>query len=292
MDRTQRGEEAIAGGVRYLELELESVRPLHGPGSTLRDPVSFALPTDDAVVICDRPSEGGFRLVRVAEEEVLLPHPSGLHPRLVAEDGDGRILAVGTGSGFNAALLALDGRELRRYDLGEGIADVCYDPDGNILVLRSIRRGPRPLLDRYGPEGDHVERDEQIRRIMDHTTRTTGRMLLVQSDGTVWLDLSEKYDVDGALLDVIEPAEVFGPGRVTADRFGWDGVAVLGERGNMTAFLPLGRRRVFRIPGAAVLEAIGRPLSAGTDLLATRGEKLAILATDRPALLTFRMLSE
>ncbi len=282
----------LATAVRYLELELESVRPLAGSSPPVRDPLSFALPADRAAVVCDRPEPGAFRLVRVGDEETVLPHPADLHPRLVAEDGEGNLLVVGAAPGYNAALLALDGREIRRLDLGPGVSDVCYDPDGNIVVLRAMRRAPRSLLDRFGPEGDHVEKDEAIGRIMDHTTRTSGRMVLIQRDGTLWIDLAEKYDVDGALLDVIEPAEVFGSGRISADRFGWDGVVVLSERGVLTALLPHGRKRLFRIPEPAVREALGRPLSAEHDLIATREEQLVVLATDHPTLLSFRMLSE
>jgi len=278
--------------VRYLELELESVRPLAGSSPPVRDPISFALPSDRVAVVCDRPESGAFRLVRIDDGETVLPHPADLHPRLVAEDGEGNLLVVGAGPGYNAVLLSLDGREIRRFDLGPGISDVCYDPDGNLVVLRAIRRGPRSILDRYGPEGDRVEKDESIRRIMDHTSRTSGRVLLIQRDGTLWLDVAEKYDVDGALLDVIEPAEMFGPGRIAADRFGWDGIVVLSERGVLTALLPLGRKRIFRIPEAAVRTALGRPLTAEHDLIATRDEKLVVLATDHPALLSFRMLSE
>ncbi|HKS17356.1 MAG TPA: hypothetical protein VJU16_08590, partial [Planctomycetota bacterium] len=126
--------------VRYLELELESVRPLAGSSPPVRDPLSFALPDDRAVVVCDRPEAVTFRLVRVDGGEAVLPHPADLHPRLVAEDGEGNLLVVGTGSGDNAALLRLDGRVIRRFDLGPGISDVCYDPDGNIVVLRAVRR--------------------------------------------------------------------------------------------------------------------------------------------------------
>jgi hypothetical protein len=208
---------------------------------------------------------------------------------MVAEDGEGNVLVVGTGA---ASLLATDGRVIRPLELGAGIADVCYDPDGNLVVLRSVRRGQKSLLDRYGPEGDRVEKDETLARIMDHTTRTSGRMLLIQRDGTLWLDLAEKYDVDGALLDVIEPAEILGPGRIAADRFGWDGVVVLSERGVLMALLPQGRKRLFKIPEAAVRAALGRALSAEHDLIATRDEHLVVLATDHPTLLTFRMLSE
>ncbi|HZL70969.1 MAG TPA: hypothetical protein VFC86_00815 [Planctomycetota bacterium] len=233
-----------------------------------------------------------FRLVKIGDGESVLPPAADFHPRLVAEDGEGNLLVVGTGPSHNAALLSLDGRELRRFDLGAGISDVCYDPDGNFVVLRAMRRAPQSILDRYGPEGDRVEKDEAIRRIMDHTTRTSGRMLLIQRDGTLWLDMAEKYDVDGALLDVIEPVELFGPGRISADRFGWDGVVVLSERGVLTALLPHGRKRLFRLPEAAVIEALGRPLSSAHDLIATRDEKLVVLATDHPTLLGFRMLSE
>jgi hypothetical protein len=86
--------------------------------------------------------------------------------------------------------------------------------------------------------------------------------------------------------------ELFGPGRITADRFGWDGVVVLSERGALTVLLPHGRKRICRIPEAAVLEALGRPLSASHDLIATRDEHLVVLATDHPTLLGFRMLWE
>jgi len=291
--RTPNSEGTPVIAVRYLELELEYARPLAGSSPPVRDPLSFALPADRIAVVCDRPEAVTFRLVRVDGGETVLPHPPDLHPRLVAEDGEGKLLVVGAGSGDNAALLALDGRVIRRFDLGPGISDVCYDADGNIVVLRAIRRGPKsPLMDRYGPEGDRVDGDESIRRIMDHTSRTSGRMLLIQRDGTVWLDMAEKYDVDGALLDVIEPAEIFGPGRISADRFGWDGVVVLSERGVLTALLPSGRKRIFRIPEAAVRDALGRPLSADHDLIATREEHLVVLATDHPTLLGFRMLSE
>ena len=263
-----------------------------GSSPPIHDPLSFALPADRAAVVCDRPESGAFRLVKIAEQESVLPHPEAFHPRLVADDGEGNVLVVGTGPSHNAVLLGLDGRVIREMSLGTGISDVCYDPDGNIVVLRAMRRGPKGLMDRYGPEGDRVERDEAIRRILDHTTRTSGRMLLIQRDGTIWIDLSEKYDVDGALLDVIEPAELFGAGRISADRFGWDGVVVLSERGVLMALLPLGRKRVFRLPEKAIKDALGRPLSAEHDLIATRDEHLVVLATDHPTLLGFRILSE
>ena len=282
----------VATAVRYLELELEYVRPLAGSSPPIRDPISFALPADRVAVVCDRPESGVFRLVRVGDSETVLPHPANFHPRMVAEDGEGNLLVIGTGPSHNAALLSLEGVEIRKFDLGAGISDVCYDPDGNFVVLRAMRRAPQSILDRYGPEGDRVEKDEAVRRIMDHTTRTSGRMLLIQRDGTLWLDMAEKYDVDGALLDVIEPVEVFGPGRISADRFGWDGVVVLSERGVLTALLPHGRKRLFRVPEAAVLESLGRPLSAAHDLIATRDEHLVVLATDHPTLLGFRMLWE
>jgi len=41
-----------------------------------------------------------------------------------------------------------------------------------------------------------------------------------------------------------------------------------------------------------VRDALGRPLSADHDLIATREEHLVVLATDHPTLLGFRMLSE
>ena len=291
MEAGQAGAE-IAAGVRYLELELESYLPLGGIDPPVRHPLSFALPADGEVFLCDRPEGGSVRLVRVRQgpEEVSLP--GDFHPRLVADDDEGRVLVAGLGREHNALLLTTEGEVVRRYQLGDGIADLCYDQDGNLLVLRSIRRAGRPLLDRYGPEGDHVDKDEQIQRIMGHTSRAAGRMLVVQRDGTLWLDLAEKYDVDGALLDVVEPAEIFGPGRITADRFGWDGIVAMSERGTLTAMLPLGRRRSFRLPEEAVKAALGRPLSAEHDLLATRGERLVVVASDRPAVATFRMLSE
>jgi hypothetical protein len=287
----EEGEEVIAG-VRYLELELEYIRPLTGSAPPIHDPLSFALPADRTAVICDRPESGVFRLVKVGETETVLPHPESFHPRLVADDGEGNVLVVGTGPAHNAVLLGLDGRVIRTMDLGAGISDLCYDPDGNIVVLRAMRRGPKGLMDRYGPEGDRSERDEALRRVLDHTTRTSGRMLLIQRDGTLWIDLSEKYDVDGALLDVIEPAELFGAGRISTDRFGWDGVVVLSGRGVLMALLPLGKKRLFRLPEKAIQDALGRPLTAEVDLIATRDEHLVVLATDRPTLLGFRMLWE
>jgi hypothetical protein len=282
----------LAAVVRYLELEFESYRPLGGIDPPVRHPLSFALPSDGDLILCDRPEGGSVRLVRAGQRVEEIALPEDFHPRMVADDDEGRVLVAGLGREHNALLLTTEGEVVRRYQLGDGIADLCYDQDGNLLVLRSVRRAGRPLLDRYGPEGDHVDRDEQVQRIMGHTSRVAGRMLVVQRDGTLWLDLSEKYDVDGALLDVIEPGELFGPGRITADRFGWDGIVALSERGSLTAMLPLGRRRSFRLPEEAVKAALGRPLSAEHDLLATRGEHLVVLASDRPAVLAFRMLSE
>ncbi|HEU4334792.1 MAG TPA: hypothetical protein VFT32_09885, partial [Candidatus Eisenbacteria bacterium] len=155
---TEEEGEVATASVRYLELELEYVRPLAGSSPPVRDPLAFALPAERVAVVCDRPEGGAFRLIKIGESESVLPHPAGFHPRLVADDSEGNILVVGTGPEHNAVLMDINGREIRRLDLGPGISDVCYDPDGNIVVLRAMRRAPKSILDRYGPEGDHVVR--------------------------------------------------------------------------------------------------------------------------------------
>lgn len=287
--------EAARRNMRFLELELDSDRALEGIDPPLKDVLAAAAPTEDDLFLLDRPDGAVTRLTRVrgesAPEAVGLP-TSRFFPRLLADDGEGSVLAVGVGAPHNALLLDAEGRERGRYDLGEEIADVAYDPDGNLVVLRMTRKGRRTLMDRYGPDGDRVVRDDQIERIAGHTEQTRGTMILVQRDGTVWLNLAEKYTVDGELLDAINPAEVFGPGRVSADLLGWDGIVVLTEKGRVAALLPKGQRRPIRIPEALVRSHLGRRLSAATDFLLTREDRLSVVTTDVPRVLRFRVLSE
>ncbi|MBI4564944.1 MAG: hypothetical protein HY716_09665 [Planctomycetes bacterium] len=280
--------------MRFLELELESLRLLDEVDPPLHGILCFCAPTDQDVILCDRPAGASSRLTFVPGSG--RPRTWDLNldfaPHLLADDDEGRVLAVGTGGECNAELLSLEGSILRRYGMGPAIADVAFDPDGNILALRAVRNAPHAWLDRYGPDGDRVERDAQITRIMGHTTQKVGVVLLIQNDGALWLNLTEKYDADGTLLDVIEPARDFGPGRVCADRFAWDGIVVLAERGDLTAVLPRGEKRRFHLPEQEIRSLLGRPLSASRDLIVSRGERLWVLVTDRPRLLSFRMLSE
>lgn len=281
--------------MRFLELELESARALEGVDPPLRDILGAAAPTDDDLFLLDRPDGSSTRLVRIRSAGPPVPVPLPVprfFPRLLADDGEGNVLAVGVGAPHNAALLDVEGREVRRYDLGEEIADVAYDPDGNLVVLRMTRKNRRTLMDRYGPEGDRVVRDEQIERIAGHTEQMRGTVLVVQRDGSVWLNLAEKYTVDGELLDAINPAEVFGAGRVSADVLGWDGIVVLTEKGRIAALLPKGERRSVRVPEALVAARVGRPLSAATDFVLTREDHLTVVTTDVPRALRFRVLSE
>ena len=270
--------------MRFLELELERVddlSPLH-----LRDIQSLCAPTDALTVILDRPDGARPRLTRVeGGGEIEL---GGFMPRLLADSPDGAILGVGAGGDFNGLLISATGEHISRYRFGDGVADLGFDPDGNIFVLRPTP----PLLMRFGPEGDRVLDDPAVEDIHDASQQRDGWMLLIQNDGAIWINLSEKFDRDGKLLATIDPATTFGTGRVAADLIGWDGIVVLNARGEMTAVRAEGRTRPVRLPDGAIEKALGRKLTAERDLFITKGEKLILLATDRSALLRFRILSE
>lgn len=274
--------------MRYVELELECAQALNAVLPPLRDVLALARPDDEHVIICDRPDGATPRLSCVASggaREIRLDAP-GFLPRLLVDTDDARVLAIGRGEN-SGVLFDPTGRVLRRYNLGEGIVDATFDADGNIVVLR----GQPPLLDRYGPDGDLVDDDAQLLRIQELTTQHEGSMLLIQRDGTLWLNLAERYDADGELIDAIEPAEVFSAGHVAADLLGWDGIVVLNEEGRVVAATAGGRRAV-RVPEADVQRELGRGLSAAHDLLVTREERLWVLDTAGLKLLTFRILSE
>jgi hypothetical protein len=270
--------------VRFLELELERADDLSA--LRLRDVLSFCAPTDAMTVVLDRPEGSAPRLTRL-EDRVTIPL-EGFHPRLLADTPDGDILAIGTAPDHNGILFTPEGRVLHRYRFGDGIADIGYDPDGNIVVLRPVP----PLLFRFGPDGERVLDDPAVEDIHDVTQQRDGFMLLIQNDGAVWLNLEEKYDHDGKLVATLDPAALFGAGRVGADLIGWEAIVVLNARGEMTALYGAGARRSVKLPDAAIRKALGRPLSADLDLFVTKGEKLILLATDRSMLLRFRILSE
>jgi len=281
--------------MRFLELDFESARTLEGADPPLQGLFSVASPTDDDLWTADRPDGAKVRILRWrtgAPPAEVTPGPANFFPRILADDGQGRVLIVGAGGPENAAMFEADGREARRFSLGEEIADLSFDPDGNLVVLRQARRGRRALLDRYGEEGDRVVRDPQIERIAGHTHLDRGAMLLIQRDGTLWMNLCEKYTADGELLDAIDPATTFGPGRVSADLLGWDGILVLSEKGVLTALLPRGVRRAVRVPEKIVQQHLGRGLNAALDLLVTRGEWMDVVATEQARRLRFRILSE
>jgi len=270
--------------VRFLELELERVddlSPLHP-----RDVQSLCAPSDSITVLLDRPDGARPRLQRIEDGgEIDL---GGFVPRLLADSPDGAILAIGAGGDFNGLLLSTSGEQVSRYRFGDGIADLGFDPDGNIFVLRPTP----PLLMRFGPEGDRVLDDPAVEDLHDATHQRDGWMLLIQNDGAIWLNLSEKFDHDGRLLAAVDPAALFGAGRVAADLIGWDGIVVLNARGEMTAVRGAGQTRAVRLPDGAIKKALGRTLTAELDLFVTKGEKLLLMATDRNALLRFRILSE
>ncbi len=281
--------------MRFLELELEDAGDLGGLDPAPAGWLAACTPSDDDLWILDRPDGARTRLIRyrAGSPPVEIPiETPDFTPRLIADDGEGRILLAGAGRPHNAVLFNSEGREVRRYDLGPEIADLAFDPDGNIVVLRASRKGRRGLLDRYGIEGDRVVRDGQLETIAGHSEQLRGSMVLVQRDGTLWLNLAEKYTADGELLDAIDPAEVFGPGRVSADLLGWDGLLVLTSKGRLAALLPRGERRTVKLPAALVEAKLGRGLTAESDLVVTRGERGWILATDLNRRLSFRLLWE
>jgi len=278
--------------VRYIELELEETRPLEGVEPPLANVCAVACPDDRFVVLCDRPDGATPRLTRWSRggpHELTLLDAPGFIPRILVDSEDaGRVLAVGRGENSGVLFDIIEGRVASRFNLGEGVVDATYDNEGNIVVLRAAP----PLLDRYGPEGDLVERDRQIQRICEQTRVTEGTMLLIQRDGSVWLNLCEKFNADGELVGAIDPADVFGTGHVTADLIGWDGIVVLNEAGKLYVVERAGTRRAARLPAPDIERALGRPLTARLDLIVTRDEMLCVLATDVPRLLRFRILSE
>jgi len=268
--------------VRFIELELEASTDL--PPS--RDIQSMASP-GGRLVLLDRPDGAMPRLRRFdgAWSDIAL---EGFLPRMLADSPDGGILAIGTGDNHSGALYGPSGGIVRRFRFGDGVTDVSFDPDGNIFVLRR----EAPLLLRFDPQGDRVLDDPAVEDIHDATQQKEGWMLLVQNDGAIWLNLSEKYDSDGKRLFSIDPAELFGPGRVAADVLGWDAILVLNETGAFTAVRKDGRHRSVRLPEAAIRRELGRPLTASFDLFTTKEERLTLVATDRNKALTFRILSE
>lgn len=280
--------------MRYLELELEGMEILSGVQPPLQGVSSAALLEGGELVVLDRLEGTVPRILvvkfvtgRVAKIRPVAFDPA-FAPRIVMEVDEGRGVAIGAGPGFNGILFDAEGRVVRRYDFGAGVADAATDPDGNIVVARS----EPPLLDRYGLEGDCEEEDPSLGAIIGHTEQKSGSILMIQRDGALWLNLSEKYDADGALLDTLDPAALFGAGRVCGDRLGWDGIVVLSQDGRLTAMLPRGERRPVRVPSDQVRQVLGRGLTAATDLLMTRGETLYIFDTAGLRLLTFRILSE
>lgn len=275
--------------MRFVELELESSRVLDFARPPLRGVYAVALPDPDHLVACDRPDGATPRLTCVTGKEareIRLDAP-GFLPRLLVDAPDARVLAIGRGEN-GGVLFDVDGRVARRFNFGEGVIDATYDQDGNIVVLRA----QPPLLDRFGPDGDLVEGDPQIEDIQEHTSQREGSMLVIQRDGTLWLNLAEKYDARGELLGAIDPAEVFGPGRVAADLFGWDGILVLNEAGRLAALFTAQRRRTVRLPDEAIRSGLGRGLSAAKDVFVTREERMWLLDTEGMKLLVFRILSE
>jgi hypothetical protein len=275
--------------MRFIELELEEVRELGEVTPPLRAPGAMACPQDGTIFVCDQPGDGPPRLLRWTRgrpSEVSLDAP-GFLPRFLVDAGDERVLAVGRGEN-SGVLFDLRGRVVQRYNLGEGIADATYDPDGNIVVLR----GGRPLLDRYGPDGDLSEGDPQLERIAEQTSVESGDMLLIQRDAGLWLNLEELYDGEGEEVRRLDAEDVFGAGWVSADLLGDDGVIALTEDGRLVAVAARSAPREVRLPEDDLRRELGRGPSAATDLLVTRGERLLLLDPSQARLLAFRILSE
>ncbi len=265
--------------MRYIEIELESVQPLPALGEVS----AAALPETGRIVACGgEPARIWF--VSEGQARALELDAPGFVPRFLVDAGEGRVLAVGDGEN-SGVLIDSRGRLQSRLNLGEGIVDACIDADGNILVLR----GAAPLLDRYGPDGDLVEDDPQLARIQEETRQEDGEMLLVSRDAALWLNLAEIYDREGAPLGVVDPPM---EGRVAADLLGWDGIVTLDEEGTVRAMTSRGDRRKVRCPSEQVAAALGRPMSARTDVIVTREDHLWLLDARGGKLLAFRILSE
>lgn len=275
--------------MRFIELELEEVRDLGAVTPRLRVASAMACPDDDTLFVCDEPEEGRPRLLRWSRgraSEVRLDAP-GFLPRFLVDAGDGCMLAIGRGEN-SGVLFDPRGRVMRRYNLGEGIVDASYDPDGNIVVLRAAR----PLLDRYGPDGDLSEDDEVLGRIQDASQIESGDLLLIQRDGTLWINLEEQYDAEGELVRRLDAEDEFGAGWISADLLGDHGIIALTESGRMIALSGQEAPRAVRIPDADVRREMNRDLTAASDLLVTRGERLWLLDPAGGRLLAFRILSE
>lgn len=270
--------------MRFLELEFLESKDL----SALKAAgiASFCTPRPDRAFLLDQGPDGQSRLLRFDGEWSPVPM-EGFFARLLVDADGGDVLVLGRGTNHNALLLDAQGRLKRTYRFGDGVADLTFDPDGNILVLRQ----QPPLLMRFGPDGDRVLSDPPVEAILEATKEKEAVMLLVQNDGAIWLNLSEKYDAEGKALLTLDPAAAFGAGRVSADLLGWDGIVVLNEAGALTAVRG-GHLRPVRLPDAVIRKVLGRPLTASLDLFTTKEETLTLLATDRNLLLRFRILSE
>ncbi len=267
--------------MRYVEIELESARKL-----PLGIAVSaIAMPAPDTLIVCSGEPPRLLSLQGDRVRELNLDAP-GFIPRFLVDADGGRVLAIGDGEN-SGVLFDATGALARRYNLGEGIVDAAYDPDGNIVVLR----GAAPLLDRYGPDGDLVdsEQDAQIRNVHAQTQEEGGSMLLIGRDGSLWLNLREVFDTDG---DVLARWREVPEGRIAADLFGWDGVVILSESGVLQALTSKGEGREVRVPSAQIEKELGRGPSAASDIILTREERLFLIDTDGQRLLEFRILSE
>lgn len=227
-------------------------------------------------------ARGLFVLERGGARPVALP--DGFEPCLLVDCPRQELLVVDPLG--DTLALGLDGSVRRRIALGSEIADAAAD-DFGVFVLR--RSGH---LDKFDFEGRQLVDDPQVRRVNAASQSREGILLLVPYDGSVWLNLEEHFDDEGEPGLRVDPAALFGAGRVSGDLLGDDGVIVLTEEGRIVALDVRGRTCEAKTDRKRVRKALGRDLTASADCLATRGDRLTVLSTDKGAITTFGVYAE
>lgn len=264
--------------MHYIGLEFLHSRRLATPIAGLR---AIATPARDVTFL--GASQGVYRMERDQEPRPM-PLPPGFRFHLLVEGPHQEILVLDERG--DTLAYGIDGALRRRLSLGVDIADAATD-DFGIFVLRRSGR-----LDKFTFDGRPIADDTQIARVNATTRMQEGALLLVPYDGSLWLNLEEHFNDVGERGLHLDSASIFGEGRVAGDLLGDDAVLVLTEDGRMVAVDSSGRTCDVRLPDKRIRAVLARNLTAASDCLATRAERMTVLSTDLGALTTFEIFSE